>query len=142
MVKLETSHGDITLEFFPEEAPITVANFLQYVDDGYFDGTVFHRVIPNFVIQGGSSGANEYVGDGPFMRDEVGLASHLRGTVGISTRGRDTGDAQIFINLVDNFRLDHSYTVFARVVEGMDAVDRIQEGSIIDSIEIVRWTFQ
>src|SRR5438067_1354390 len=80
----------------------------------YYDGLTFHRVLPNFVIQGGSPGANEYVGDGPFMRDEVGR-SNTRGTVGISTRGRDTGDAQIFINLVDNQRLDHEYTVIAEV---------------------------
>jgi cyclophilin family peptidyl-prolyl cis-trans isomerase len=72
------------------------------------------------------------------MRDEVGLLSHLRGTVGISTRGRDTGDAQIFINLIDNFRLDHEYTVFARVVEGMENVDKIQEGDVIESIHIQR----
>ena len=134
--------GAFTLELMTDEATATVATFASLAEGGFYNGLTFHRVVPNFVIQGGSSGANEYVGDGPFMRDEVGLASHLRGTVGISTRGRDTGDAQIFINLVDNFRLDHSYTVFARVVEGMDVVDRIQEGSIIDSIEIVRWTFQ
>ena len=72
------------------------------------------------------------------MRDELGLVSHRRGTLGISTRGRDTGDAQIFINLIDNFRLDHNYTVFARITEGMENVDKIQEGDVIESIEIRR----
>ena len=94
--------------------------------------------MPNFVIQGGSPGANEYVGIGDYLRDEPGLASHLRGTLGISTRGRDTGDAQIFVNLVDNFRLDHNYTVFAWVSEGMEVVDRIQEGDVMESVEILR----
>ena len=141
LVKMERE-GTFTLELLPSEAPATVAIFTSLADGGFYNGLTFHRVVPNFVIQGGSAGANEYVGDGPFMRDEVGLVSHLRGTVGISTRGRDTGDAQIFINLVDNYRLDHNYTVFARVIEGMDVVDRIQEGSTIDSIEIIRWIFQ
>jgi len=71
------------------------------------------------------------------MRDELGLRPHVRGAVGISTRGRDTGDAQIFINLVDNPRLDHNFTVFAQVTAGMDTVDAILEGDAIDRIEII-----
>ena len=73
----------------------------------------------NFVVQGGSPGASEYVGDARYMRDEVSSLSHERGTVGISTRGRDTGDAQWFINMVDNPRLDHEHTVFAQVLNGL-----------------------
>ena len=103
---------------------------------GYYNGLTFHRVVPNFVIQGGSPGANEYMGDGPFMRDEPGVVSHRRGTVGISTRGRDTGDAQIFVNLVDLPRLDHVYTVFG-VVAGMDVVDRDLEGDVITRVELM-----
>ena len=102
---------------------------------GYFNNLSFHRIVPNFVIQGGSPGANEYMGQGPFMRDEVGRLSHRRGTVGISTRGRDTGDAQIFINLVDNLRLDFDYTVFGEVIAG--PIERILEG---DTIREVRFT--
>ena len=71
------------------------------------------------------------------MRDELGLRSHVRGTLGILTRGRDTGDAQIFVNLIDNFRLDHDYTVFAEVVGGMDVVDDVLEGAVIARIEVV-----
>jgi cyclophilin family peptidyl-prolyl cis-trans isomerase len=89
------------------------------------------------VIQGGSPGANEYEGDGPFTRDEVGLLSHWRGTVGISTRGHDTGDGQIFVNLVDNLRLDHAYTIVGTVVQGMDVVDGVLEGARIERAEIV-----
>jgi cyclophilin family peptidyl-prolyl cis-trans isomerase len=70
-------------------------------------------------------------GDGPYTRDEIGLQPNWRGSVGISTRGRDTGDGQIFINLVDNLRLDHNYTVVGEVVEGMDVVDQVVEGQRI-----------
>ena len=98
--------------------------FARLAESGYYNGLTFHRVVPNFVIQGGSPGANEYVGDAAFMRDEVGTWPHVRGAVGISTRGHDTGDAQIFVDLVDNPRLDHQYTVFAQVLNGIDVVDR------------------
>ena len=108
-------------------APLTRTRFLAAVRAGYYDGLTFHRVVPNFVLQGGSPGGNEYCGDCPFMRDEAG-GMHRRGTLGISTRGADTGDAQIFINLIDNARLDYDYTVFASVCSGMDVVDEIQEG--------------
>ena len=130
--------GSFTLDLIPEEAPITVATFVRLAEQGYYNGLTFHRIVPNFVIQGGSPGANEYMGTAGYIRDEVGLLSHQRGTVGISTRGRDTGDSQIFINLVDNYRLDHNYTVFARVMNGMQVVDKIQEDDIIESIEIAR----
>lgn len=129
--------GSFELRLFPDEAPATVSRFVRLVRAGYYDGLTVHRVVPNFVVQGGSPGANEYVGDGPFMRDEVGTRSHSRGTVGISTRGRDTGDAQFFINLVDNPRLDHEYTVFADVTAGMEVIDQLLEGDIMERVEIM-----
>jgi cyclophilin family peptidyl-prolyl cis-trans isomerase/HEAT repeat protein len=129
--------GTFDLRLLPEEAPMTAQHIANLAREGYYNGLTFHRVVPNFVIQGGSPGANEYAGQGPFMRDEVGLLSHRRGTVGISTRGRHTGDAQIFINLVDLPRLDHTYTVFAEVVSGMDVVDAILEGDVIERVEVV-----
>jgi peptidyl-prolyl cis-trans isomerase B (cyclophilin B) len=118
------------------EAPLARTRFLAAVRRGYYNDLTFHRVVPNFIIQGGSPGANEYCGDCPFMRDEVG-GMHERGTIGISTRGPDTGDAQIFINLVDNPRLDFDYTVFARVCSGMNVVDEIQEGDRIAEVRIL-----
>jgi cyclophilin family peptidyl-prolyl cis-trans isomerase/HEAT repeat protein len=130
--------GSFTLELLPAHAPFTVAQFAKLAETGYYNGLTFHRIAPNFVLQGGSPGANEFVGTPHYIRDEVARLSHERGTLGISTRGRDTGDSQIFINLVDNFRLDHNFTVFARVVEGMDNVDRIQEGDVMTAIEILR----
>jgi cyclophilin family peptidyl-prolyl cis-trans isomerase/HEAT repeat protein len=129
--------GSFELRLFPDDAPLSVSRFVRLARSGYYDGLTIHRVVPNFVVQGGSPGANEYVGDGPFLRDEVGLRAHRRGAVGISTRGRDTGDAQFFVDLVDIPRLDHEYTVFAEVVEGMSTVDRILEGDIMQKVEVI-----
>ena len=131
--------GTFTIELLTDDAPVTVAAFASLADKGRFNGTTFHRFAANFVIQGGSPGADEMDGaTEQFLRDEVGLVRHLRGTLGISTRGHDTGDGQIFVNLVDNVRLDDQYTVFARVVEGMDVVDRVLEGDVITSVTIQR----
>jgi cyclophilin family peptidyl-prolyl cis-trans isomerase len=129
--------GTFELALFTDQAPATVLRFAKLAESGYYNGLTFHRVVPNFVVQGGSPGANEYIGEDRFMRDELGLWPHVRGAVGISTRGRDTGDAQIFIDLVDNPRLDHEYTVFAQILNGIDVVDRILEGDVIERIEIV-----
>lgn len=114
-------------------APLTVARFVRLARDGYYNGLSFHRVVPNFVIQGGSPGANEYSGDTLYMRDEISSLSHVRGAVGLSTRGRDTGDAQFFVNLVDNPRLDFEYTLFG-FVQNPDDVDDILEGDVISRI--------
>jgi cyclophilin family peptidyl-prolyl cis-trans isomerase len=129
--------GVVELALFTSEASATVVRFARLADAGYYNGLTFHRVVPNFVIQGGSPGANEYVGDAMYMRDEVGLWPHVRGAVGISTRARDTGDAQIFVDLVDYPGLDHLYTVFAQVLSGMDVVDRVLEGDVIEKVEIL-----
>lgn len=131
----------IRINLLPDIAPLTSVRFLRLVKSTYYNGLTFHRVVPNFVIQGLSPGANEYAGDGSYMRDEIGVAAHTRGAVGISTRGRDTGDAQIFIDLVDNPRLDFEYTVFGYVKpEDMDAVDEIAEGDAIDTIKFDKTT--
>jgi len=115
-----------------DAAPMTVDRFLKLAAiDHYYDGLTIHRIAPNFVIQGGGPGANEYAGHKDYMRDEIG-AANTRGTVGLSTRGRNTADAQFFINLVDNRRLDGDYTVFASVPPAdMPVVDRIQEGDVM-----------
>jgi len=127
--------GVIEMEFVLDQAPVATARFVELAASGYYDGLTFHRVAPNFVIQGGGPGANEYSGVSRYLRDEIG-APNLRGTVGLSTRGRDTGDGQIFINLVDNPRLDGEYTVFARVVAGMDVVDAVLPGARIERITL------
>jgi cyclophilin family peptidyl-prolyl cis-trans isomerase len=133
--------GEVELVLRFEEAPMAVHTFATLASAGKFNGLTFHRIVPNFVIQGGSPGADEYdpITDS-FMRDEVGLARNARGSFGISTRGRDTGDGQIYVNLVNNFRLDHDYTVFANVTRGLDLIDRVQEGDVIESIVVRRST--
>jgi cyclophilin family peptidyl-prolyl cis-trans isomerase/HEAT repeat protein len=135
--RIRMGGGVIEMELLTQDAPVTVARFVELVKAGYYNGLTFHRVVPNFVIQGGSPGANEYVGAPRFWRDEVGTVPHTRGAVGISTRGHDTGDGQIFIDLVDLPRLDHDYTVFARITTGLDVVDRILEGARIESITTI-----
>ena len=119
------------------EAPLTVGRFVRLARAGYYNGLTFHRVVSNFVIQGGSPGANEYAGDALYMRDEIDVVPHVRGAVGLSTRGRDTGDAQFFINLIDNPRLDFEYTMFGLagpMDESKDVISDIQEGDAISSI--------
>ena len=132
-VTLATSKGDITLELFPRKAPQTVENFLEYVDSGFYDGTIFHRVIPNFMVQGGglTPGLNDKKTRAPIMNEaDNGLANN-RGTVAMArTQQRDSATAQFFINLADNDFLNHGardfgYAVFGRVAEGMDVVDAI-----------------
>jgi cyclophilin family peptidyl-prolyl cis-trans isomerase len=129
--------GEIVIQALPDVALTNAQRFVRLANEGYFDGLTFHRWEPDFVIQGGSPGANEYSGDGPYTRDEVALLPHWRGTVGLSTRGHDTGDAQIFINLVNNVRLNHDYTIFGLVVDGMeDVVDLVVEGDVITRAEV------
>jgi cyclophilin family peptidyl-prolyl cis-trans isomerase len=129
--------GSFTVRLFPDEAPATVARVLRLVRDGFYDGKVFQRVEPNFVIQGGGPDANEYVGDVAFMRDELTMRTHARGTVGISARGRDTGDGQWFINLVDNPLLDHEYTIFGWIDGGRVVAEGMLEGDRIERVEVV-----
>jgi cyclophilin family peptidyl-prolyl cis-trans isomerase/HEAT repeat protein len=130
--------GQFDVRLLPDVAPLSCAEFAALVGQGYYNGLTFHRIIPNFLIQGGSPGANEFAGNSRYMRDEVGRLSQVRGTLGTSTRGRDTGDAQIYINLVDAPRLDHEYTIFGEVTRGMDGVDGILEGAVMQKVEIVR----
>jgi cyclophilin family peptidyl-prolyl cis-trans isomerase len=129
--------GTFTVLLFPREAPANVARVLRLVRGGWYDGKIFQRVEPNFVIQGGGPDANEYVGDDRFMRDELTLRAHARGTLGISARGRDTGDGQWFINLADNPVLDHEYTIFGRVDSGQAVVERILEGDRIARVAVI-----
>ena len=135
-VLLETSSGDILVELFPEQAPKTVANFLQYVDDGFYTNTIFHRVIPGFMIQGGGLSArmDEKPTREPVPNEADNGLKNARGTLAMArTRDPHSATAQFFINLVDNEFLDHTapstdgwgYCVFGKVTEGLDVVDKI-----------------
>ena len=129
--------GSLELALFTSEAPSTVLRFAELAESGYYNGLTFHRILPNLIVQGGSAGANEYVDHRDRTRDEVGLWPNVRGTVGLFTHGRDTGGAQFFVNLVDNPAFDHEYTVFAQVLNGIEIVDRILEGDVIERVEII-----
>ena len=128
--------GVFTVRLRGDVAPIMAARVLDLVRRGTYNGRTWHRVEPDFVIQGGSPDANEYVGYDRFLRDELGTLPHPRGTVGMSTRGHDTGDAQWFVNLRDNARLTRDYTVFGEVTSGIEVVDGVLEGDVIARIEV------
>ncbi|MBT3601710.1 MAG: peptidylprolyl isomerase A [Candidatus Latescibacteria bacterium] len=133
MVVFETSHGTIKLEMLAEEAPVSVENFLQYVDDGHFDGTIFHRVMPGFVIQGGGFTADmeQKSTRDPIKNEADNGVKNGRGFLSMArTQDVNSATCQFFINLVDNAFLDNGtrdfgYAVFAKVAEGMDVVDEI-----------------
>lgn len=136
-VTMHTTQGDFTLELYPEKAPKSVANFLQYVRDGFYNGTVFHRVVDGYMVQGGlySRDLTQRRTRAPVPSEADNGLSNLRGTVAVA-RGADanSGTSQFFVNLVDNRRLDYvsnqsgltwGFAVFGKVVSGMDTVDKI-----------------
>src|SRR5262249_9110781 len=130
-VVMETSQGTIRLELDGDKAPVTVANFLGYVDDQFYDGTIFHRVMPDFMIQGGGfePGMRQKRTRAPIKNEAPNGLSNERGTIAMArTSDPDSATAQFFINVVDNAaHLDRArYCVFGRVVEGMDVVDKIK----------------
>ena len=135
MIRFETTLGDITIEMLEQEAPLTTANFLKYVDDGYFDGTIFHRVIPGFVIQGGgfTEDMSQKRTQAPIKNEADNGVKNARGTLSMArTNDINSATSQFFVNLKDNESLNHSrgnfgYAVFARVTDGMDVVDKIAE---------------
>jgi cyclophilin family peptidyl-prolyl cis-trans isomerase len=136
IVVMETNMGTITIELYEDKAPITVKNFLQYVDDKHYDGTIFHRVIDGFMIQGGGyePGMKERKTRPPIKNESANGLSNLRGTIAMArTPDPDSATAQFFINVKDNTFLDRAnaqdkvgYCVFGRVIEGMDVVDKIK----------------
>lgn len=134
-VIIRTSMGEITLRLFAERAPVSVENFLGYVDSGYYEGTIFHRVIPKFMIQGGGMTAQlqEKSGLGePIVNEARNRVHNERGTVAMArTNDPDSATSQFFINVRNNFRLDWApknpgYTVFGEVIDGMHVVDAIK----------------
>jgi peptidyl-prolyl cis-trans isomerase B (cyclophilin B) len=132
-VKFETSKGPILIEVFESEAPITAANFIEYVKSGFYDGTIFHRVIPGFVVQGGGMvpGMEQKATRSPIINEAAKAPKNARGTLSMArTMAPDSATSQFFINLVDNRSLDFrgpgpgaGYCVFGKVIEGMEAVD-------------------
>jgi peptidyl-prolyl cis-trans isomerase A (cyclophilin A) len=133
MIRFETTLGDFTVEMFEKEAPQTVVNFLKYIDTGFFDGTIFHRIVPGFVIQGGgfTEDMSQKRTEPPIKNEADNGLKNLRGTLSMArTNDVNSATSQFFVNLKDNDFLDHKpgnfgYAVFARVTEGMDVIDKI-----------------
>ncbi len=133
MVRFETTLGDFSVELDEESAPVSCRNFLRYVDEGYFDGTVFHRVIPGFMIQGGGFTADmkQKPAHEPINNEAANGLRNRRGSLAMArTNDLHSATAQFFVNLVDNAFLDHrpgnfGYAVFGRVADGMDVIDKI-----------------
>ncbi|NLW81692.1 MAG: peptidyl-prolyl cis-trans isomerase [Desulfovibrionales bacterium] len=135
MIVMITTLGTIKIELFADKAPLTCENFLNYVQEGFYDGTVFHRVIPNFVVQGGgmTESMSEKKTRKPIKNEADNGLKNVRGTLSMArTQAVDSATSQFFINLRDNAFLDHGlrdfgYAVFAQVKEGMDVVDAIAQ---------------
>jgi peptidyl-prolyl cis-trans isomerase A (cyclophilin A) len=133
MIRFETSLGDFTIEFFEKEAPESVANFNRYIEDQFFDGTIFHRIVPGFVIQGGgfTEDMTQKKTKPPVKNEADNGLKNKRGTLSMArTNDINSATSQFFVNLKDNDFLDNSrgnfgYAVFAKVTDGMDVVDKI-----------------
>ncbi len=134
MVKLQTSKGDIIIELNPQAAPISVDNFLRYVEEGFYDGTIFHRVIYNFMIQGGgfTKDMQQKETHKPIKNEANNGLSNYRGTIAMArANDPDSATAQFFINHIDNYKLDYNseqypgYAVFGKMIEGFDVLDEI-----------------
>jgi cyclophilin family peptidyl-prolyl cis-trans isomerase len=133
---LHTSRGRIEILLNVVEAPLTVGNFVGLARRGYYDGLVFHRVVPGFVVQGGDPRGDGNGGPGYAIRCEIGQRPYGRGAVGMALSGKDTGGSQFFITHVPTPHLDGGYTLFGSVTAGLEALDRIEPGDTIDRVEI------
>lgn len=135
---IETEKGTIVAELFAKDAPGTVANFEKLIKEGFYDGLTFHRVIPNFVIQGGCPQGTGTGGPGYSIKCEVdnNPNKHLRGSLSMAHKGRDTGGSQFFICHSPQPHLDGRHTVFGRVMEGIDVVDKIRQGEKMLKLKI------
>jgi cyclophilin family peptidyl-prolyl cis-trans isomerase len=146
-VRLKTSRGEIVVELFENEAPNAVANFIDLCDKKFFDGTLFHRVIPDFMVQGGDPLSKDdnpdndgHGGPGYSFRDELdpGYRRHFRGVLSLANHGKDTNGSQFFITHRPTEHLDGKHVVFGRVTEGMNVVDAIRKGDTLTGAEVIR----
>lgn len=133
-LQIVTSKGPVVIQLLPS-ALFTSANFYQLASSGYYNGLSFHRVIANFVAQGGDPEGTGLGGPGYSIREELYPVEHTKGTIGMATSGKDTGGSQFFFNTADNIHLNNHYTIFARVIKGMDFVNQIEVGDKIVSID-------
>ena len=139
--EIHTEKGIMKVNFYEEDAPNTVANFVKLAKEGFYDGLTFHRVIPNFVIQGGCPDGNGAGGPGYSIKCELDGNNqyHDRGVLSMAHAGRNTGGSQFFVchNRANTQHLDRNHTCFGRVYEGLDVIDDIRAGDIIEKIVII-----
>ena len=138
---IKTVKGDMLVTFFEKDAPKTVANFIGLAQKGYYDGLTFHRVLPDFVIQGGCPNGNGAGGPGYQIECELNGENqyHDRGVLSMAHAGRNTGGSQFFVchSRNNTSHLDRVHTCFGKVTEGFDVIDAIQQGDVIEAIEII-----
>lgn len=136
---IEMDKGQIVIELFEKEAPITVGNFEKLIKEGFYDGLTFHRVIKGFVAQGGCPIGNGTGGPGYTIPDELkgNPHKHVRGALSMAHRGPNTGGSQFFIVYEPQPHLDGVHTVFGQVIEGMDVVDQIRQGDVMNKVTVV-----
>jgi len=134
---IESDKGNIVLELFEKDAPNTVANFVKLINKGYYNGLKFHRVIPDFMIQGGCPVGNGTGGPGYAIKCEINPRKHLAGTLSMAHAGKDTGGSQFFITHSPQPHLDGVHTVFGQVIEGMDVVNAIRQGDVMKQVKVV-----
>ena len=133
----DTSRGPIKIELYPDKAPLTVANFVNLVQRGFYDGLSFHRVIPDFMIQGGCPEGSGRGGPGYRFEDETNNGvKHERGVLSMANAGPNTNGSQFFITHVPTPWLDGKHTVFGKVTEGLDVVDAVKQGDLITKVTI------
>jgi cyclophilin family peptidyl-prolyl cis-trans isomerase/HEAT repeat protein len=136
-VTIYTSKGPIKVEMFAKDSPMTVDNFIELAKKKYFDGIVFHRIVPNFVAQGGDPRGEGSGGPGYQIRCEINPRLYQRGSVGMALSGKDTGGSQFFFCHAPQPHLDGGYTIFGQVIAGMEAVDKLARGDVIERIEVI-----
>lgn len=138
--KITTKYGDMVIELFEDETPNTVANFVSLIEKGYYDGLKFHRVVPDFVIQGGDPTGTGAGGPGYRIRceAETNKTKHSRGVLSMAHAGKDTGGSQFFITHRATPHLDGKHTVFGRVVSGVEIVDKVQQGDLMNKVTMLK----
>jgi peptidylprolyl isomerase/peptidyl-prolyl cis-trans isomerase B (cyclophilin B) len=137
-VKIETEHGEMMIELYPDVAPNHVASFKALITKGYYDGLIFHRVIPDFMAQGGDPSGTGRGGPGYTIKAEFNNRKHIRGTLSMArTHDPDSAGSQFFICFVPYPSLDGQYTVFGQVTQGLDVLDKIKPGAVMKKLTVL-----
>jgi len=137
-IKIETEHGEVLIELYPDSAPNTVANFKALAGKGFYDGLKFHRVIAGFMAQGGDPEGTGRGGPGYNVKAEFNARKHVRGTLAMArSASPDSAGSQFYICFAPQPHLDGQYTIFGQVVEGMDVVDQIKQGDVMNKVSVL-----